>query len=67
MLVFLLTLRPHFQNSFLSTIFLFPIVNSKMPRDMCTFRHKVRNGHFYPMKVQILSISKRFFQIKLLI
>ena len=27
---------------------------------MCKLRHKVRNGHLYPMKVQISSISKRF-------
>ena len=38
-----------------------------MPKNMRKLRHKVRNGHFYPMKVQISSISKVFFQIKILI
>ena len=28
---------------------------------MCKFRHKVRNCYFYPIKVQISSISKLFF------
>ena len=37
-----------------------------MCRNMCKMRHKVRNGHFYPIKVQISSILKKF-QIKVLI
>ena len=31
-----------------------------MSRNMCKLCHKVRNGHFYPMKVQVSSISKVF-------
>ena len=37
-------LRPHFLNSFYSTIFfLFSTTNFKMSRNMCNLRHKVRN------------------------
>ena len=31
---------------------------------MFKLRHKVRKGHFYPMKVQISSISKLLFKLK---
>ena len=48
-------------------IFLFSTVNSKMSRNMCKLCHKVRNSHFYPMKVQISSISKVFFLIEIFI
>ena len=70
--VVLWTHKPHFfksettlskqfsQNNF----FLFSTVNSKMSRNMCKFHPKVRNGHFYPMKFQISSISKLFFKLK---
>ena len=37
-----------------------------MSRNMCKFRHKVRNGHFYPMEVQISSISNLSFKLNFL-
>ena len=54
-----LNLRPHFQKKSLNNFFVFT-VNSQMSKNMCKLRHKVCNGHFYPMKVQISSISKLF-------
>ena len=38
-----------------------------MSINMRKMRHKVRNGHFYPMKVQISDILIFFLQIKVLI
>ena len=43
---------------------LFSNLNSKMSRNMCKLQHKVRNGHFYPMEVQISSIFNLGFKIK---
>ena len=40
-------LRPHFQNSFPLT-FVCSTQNSKMYRNMCNLRHKVRNGQNLP-------------------
>ena len=46
---------------------LFSILDSKMSRNMCKLRLKVRNGQTYTLEVQILSISKPFFQIQILL
>ena len=40
---------------------------NKMSRNMCKLHYKVCNSHFYPMKVQISSISNLGFQIKFLL
>ena len=55
-----------FKTVFPKWFFLFYTINSKRPRNIYNLRHKERNGHFYPMKVQISSISKVFFQLKFL-
>ena len=52
-----------FSKQFSLNIFFFSTKKSKMPRNMCKLRYKVRNGHFHPMKVQISSISKVFFKL----
>ena len=51
----------------LNMFFLFSTRDSKMSRNMSKLRHKVRKGHFYPMEVQISSISNLGFQIKFLL
>ena len=54
-------LRPHFQNSFPHTFFLFSTLNSKMSRDMFKLCHKVLTAKIYPINVQILQTI--FFQV----
>ena len=51
----------------LNIFFCFSTVNSKMSRNVCKLRHKVSNGHFYAMKVQISSIFNLGFPIKFLL
>ena len=46
-------------------IFFFSIPSSKVSRNTCKLSHKVRNGQIYPLEVQILSISKKNFKLKL--
>ena len=41
-------LRPHYQTVFLKHFFLFSTPNSKMSRNMCNLRPKVRNGQNIP-------------------
>ena len=53
-------LRPHFQNSFPWTIFLFSTPNSKMSRNTRKLHHKVRNGQNLPH--ESLNFTIKFFQ-----
>ena len=41
-------LLQHKKKSFPQTIFFFAILKSWMPKNMCTLRHKVRNGQNLP-------------------
>ena len=38
------SLRPHYQNSFSKYFFLFSILNSRMSKNMCIWRHKLCNS-----------------------
>ena len=38
------SLRPHYQNSFSKYIFFFSILNSRMSKNMCIWRHKLCNS-----------------------